>query len=199
MEKPAPIDSPVLDVVRRRWSPRAFDARLVRHEVLRSLFEAARWAPSSSNEQPWSFIVATNEDPEEHERMVSCLLPGNQFWARHAPVLAFSVARLESSRGGPNRHAFHDVGQAVAQLALEAVSHGLQVHQMGGIDVAKVRETFGIPETHEPVAGLAIGYPGDPEMLPVDMKTRELAPRTRRALKELVFTKTWGARSHVLD
>jgi nitroreductase len=134
ISKRAITDHPVHELISQRWSPYGFDSRPVPESVLRSLFEAARWAASSFNEQPWSYIVALREQEEEFARMLSCLTEKNQEWARHAPVLGLSVASLKFARNGnPNRHAFHDVGAATAHLVLEATARDLVVHQMAGI------------------------------------------------------------------
>jgi nitroreductase len=167
---------------------------------VRSLLEAARWAASSYNEQPWHFIVATKEDPAEFERLLGCLVPGNAQWAKDAPVLMLSVAKLRyDADGTPNRHAFHDVGQATANLVLQATSLGLAAHQMGGLDAARAREEFSIPEGYEPVVAIAVGYPGDPDRLPDGLRARERAPRTRRELAEFVFAGRWGRTSPVVE
>ena len=193
MNKEASTSHPVHELIRRRWSPRAFASRPVDAQTLGSLLEAARWAPSAMNEQPWTFIVATKEQPDEYARLLDCLVPGNQVWARQAPVLMIAVAKLRFDRNDkPNRHAFHDVGLAAAQLTLQATALGLGVHQMGGIDVGKIRETYAIPESHEPVTGIAIGYPGDPDTLPEKLRESELAPRQRKSLDEIVFSGTWA-------
>lgn len=193
MEKLAATQYPIHDLLRRRWSPRAFADLAVEPEKLRSLLEASRWAPSSYNEQPWSFIVATREHPAEHERLLSCLVEGNQRWAKTAPVLMLSVAKLHFDRNGAsNRHAFHDVGLAVENLIVQATALGLAVHQMAGFEVDKARELFRIPEGHEPVAAIALGYPGDPESLPKPLRERELAPSTRKPLEKFVFAGEWG-------
>jgi nitroreductase len=169
---------------------------MIEPEKLRSLLEAARWAPSSYNEQPWSFIVATKDGPEEHGRLLSCLVEGNVRWAQHAPVLMLSVATLAFERNQkPNRHAFHDVGLAVENLVIQGMTLGLFVHQMAGFHVNKAREEYGIPEGHEPVAAIAIGYLGDPGRLPDDLRERELAPRTRKPMESFVFSGRWGQAS----
>jgi nitroreductase len=200
MEKPAVTQYPIHELLRRRWSPRAFSDRRVDSDTLRSLLEAARWAPSSYNEQPWSFIVATKDDPVEFGRLLSCLVEGNIQWAQHAPVLMISVARLSFEEDGkPNRHAFHDVGQAAANLTVQATALGLVVHQMAGILPDKVRALYGVPEKYEPVAGLALGYPGDPNALPERLRQRELAPRERKPLPEFVFTGHWGRPSPLVS
>ena len=200
MEKPAETQYPIHDLLRRRWSPRAFSDRRVDPAIMRSLLEAARWAPSSYNEQPWSFIVATKDDPVEFGRLLSCLVEGNIQWAQHAPVLMVSVARLSfEDDGKPNRHAFHDVGLAVANLIVQATALGLVVHQMAGIFPDKIRELYGIPEGYEAVAGIALGYPGDPQSLPEGLRKRELAPRERKPLTEFVFTGRWGQTSPLVS
>ena len=199
MEKPAETRYPIHDLLRRRWSPRAFSERRVEPDTLRSLLEAARWAPSSNNEQPWSFIVATKDDPVEFGRLLSCLVESNIQWAQHAPVLMVSVARLTfEDDGKPNRHAFHDVGLAVANLIVQATALGLVVHQMAGIFPDKIRELYGIPEGYEAVAGIALGYPGDPQSLPDGLRKRELAPRERKHVTEFVFSGRWGQASPIV-
>ena len=200
MEKPAETQYPIHDLLRRRWSPRAFSDRRVEPAIMRSLLEAARWAPSSYNEQPWSFIVATKDDQAEFDRLLSCLVEGNIQWAQYAPVLMVSVARLYfEDDGKPNRHAFHDVGLAVANLIVQATALGLVVHQMAGIFPDKIREMYGIPEGYEAVAGIALGYPGDPQSLPEGLRKRELAPRERKALTEFVFSGRWGRTSSLVS
>jgi nitroreductase len=193
MHKPAPADHPIHELLRTRWSPRAFSDKFVSPEVLRSLFEAARWAPSSSNEQPWTFIVGTKDDPENFSRVLSTLVEFNQHWAKHAPVLGLAVSRLEFAQSGkPNRNAFYDTGAAMANLTLEATSQGLFVHQMGGFDHLKAVDVFGIPKGWEPIAAFAVGYPGDPQSLPEGYREREHTPRARKPLCEFVVTGRWG-------
>src|SRR5437868_11361252 len=171
MEKPAITSAPVHELIRQRWSPRAFADKPLAPETLKSLFEAARWAPSSNNEQPWAYLVATKSDDENFAKMVSVLVEFNAGWAQHAPVLALSVAHLKTEREGrPNRVALHDVGSATAQLTFEANARGLLVHQMAGFDAQKARQVFAIPEDWEPVAAIAIGYPGDPHGLPEKLR-----------------------------
>ncbi len=193
MDKLAETQFPIHDLLRRRWSPRAFADRLVEPEKLRSILEAARWAASSFNEQPWSFIVATKQDEPEWSRLLSCLVEGNQVWAKQAPVLMVSVAKLTFGRNGEsNRHAWHDVGLAVGNLVVQATSLGLSVHQMAGILPDKVRELYGIPHGFDPVAGLALGYVGDPDSLPEPLGQREQAKRMRKPLAEFIFSTRWG-------
>lgn len=193
MEKPAPTEHPIHELLRRRWSPRAFAARSVEPEKIASLFEAARWAPSSFNGQPWHYIVATRDDQAGFARLLNCLRPQNIQWAQHAPVLIIAVAELSLGEDrGPNRHALHDVGLANENLVLQAVALGLVSHQMAGFFPDKVRETFNIPEGYEALTAIAVGYPGDPEDLPPEVKARELQPRERRPLSAFVFADAWG-------
>ena len=194
--KPAHTSVPVHDLIRHRWSPRVFESRPVEADKLRSLFEAARWAASSYNAQPWSFIVGTKDDPTNYQRVLDCFVEFNQGWAKSAPVLALSVAQMKFGHNDqPNSHAFHDVGQAAATLQLQAEELGLSVHQMAGILPDKAREIFKIPEGYNVVAGFAIGYPGDPAHLPEQLRATEVAPRERKALNSFVFTGEWGKTS----
>jgi nitroreductase len=188
-ETAAQISTTVHELIARRWSPKAFSARPVEPEKLRSLFEAARTAPSSYNEQPWRFIVATRADRAEFDRLLSTLREANRQWAQRAPVLILSIAKLVGERTGkPNRHAFHDVGQAIAYLTFQATALGLYLHQMGGFDAERARELLEIPEGYEPVAVIAVGYLDEsPDAAP--------PARSRRALEELVFSGRWGKSS----
>ena len=190
-EKPAPADYPILDLLARRWSPRAFSDRAVDRGTLASLFEAARWAPSSGNGQPWSFLVAPKADAVQHERMASVLVPGNA-WAHKAPVLALSVATLDRGPDKPNRHAYHDVGLATENLVVQAHSMGLVIHMMAGFHVDKAREVFEIPARYDPVTMIAIGYPGHPDSLSEELRAKDLAPRQRRPIREFVFSGKFG-------
>jgi nitroreductase len=193
MHKPAPTDHPVHDLIRHRWSPRAFADKPVTKEVLRSIFEAARWAPSSSNEQPWAYLVAVKDDHDSFAKMLSVLVEFNAAWAKSAPVLAIAVAHLVFAKNNaPNRNAQYDTGAATAMLSVEATAHGLAVHQMAGFDPEKARQVFGIPAGWEAIAALAIGYPGDPDSLPQPLKDRELSPRTRKPIAEFVMAGQWG-------
>jgi nitroreductase len=196
----APTDHPVQDLIASRWSPYAFADRPVSREDLLSLFEAARWAPSSYNEQPWSYLVATKDDPAEFARLLSCLVEGNQVWARAAPVLALGCTSLNFVRNGrPNAAAVHDLGLASAGLLLEATARGLAVHQMIGILPDKAREVYQIPAGVQPLTGLAIGYAGDPAALPDNLRPRDLARRPRKPLSEFIFGGKWGTTSPVVS
>lgn len=193
MEKPAQTQFPIHELLQRRWSPRAFSERMVESDTLRSLFEAARWAPSSNNEQPWHFIVGTRDEPAGYDRLFSCLKEGNKKWAFRAPVLMLSVARLNfEDEGTPNRHAWHDTGMAALSLSLQATALGLIAHQMAGFDVDKARADLGIPAGFEPVAMIAVGYPGDPAILDERLRQRELALRERKSAREIVAIGRWN-------
>ena len=146
MPNPAPTDHPVHALTKRRWSPRAFTKAPVTVEQMRSLFEAARWAPSSRNEQPWSFLVALREDEGGFARFFGCLMPGNQSWAGAASALLLSVAEARRADGSENRYAVHDTALAVANLVLQATSMDLYTHQIGGFDASKARVEFGVPQ-----------------------------------------------------
>ena len=196
MEKLAQTDYPIVEILQRRWSPRAFSNQMVEPEKLRSLFEAARWAPSSFNEQPWSFILAPKQYPEEHARVLSCLSGRNQQWAGLAPVLLISVAKLNFDKTGkPNRHAFYDLGMAVGNLMVQATALDLFVHQMAGFSPDKVTEIYGVPAAFEPVAVIAIGYGGKVDDLPEAFRESELGPRSRKPIQSFVFQGQWGQAS----
>ncbi len=187
-DRKAVTSVPVHDFIASRWSPCAFDDREVEPTDLIALFEAARWAPSCFNEQPWRFLVGRKGHGATWERVLTCLVEPNQVWAKYAPVLMLTLAATKFDRNGePNRHAGHDVGLAMGNLALEATSRGLFVHQMAGIRPDHARVEFGLPEDVDVVAGVAIGYLGDPNRLPERVRDRDSAPRSRRALDTLVL------------
>jgi nitroreductase len=192
MEKPADNQYPIHDLLRQRWSPRAFDDRHVEPEKLRSLFEAARWAPSSNNGQPWRFLVATKDNKAEYDRLFNCLVEGNQKWAHRAPVLMLSVAKLQFEDSSPNRHALYDTGMAAENFSIQATALGLVIHQMAGFDIDRARADCQIPDGYEPVAMMAVGYPGDPVILSERLRSREVQPRVRKPLTEFVYSAIWG-------
>jgi nitroreductase len=193
MEKRASPDVPVDDLIARRWSPRAFDPdRPVEPAHLHALLEAARWAPSCFNEQPWRFLVFDGSDAAALERARGCLVEGNS-WARRAPVLLLSVACEAFTRNGkPNRHAQHDVGLAAENLVLQAAALGLGAHQMAGFDADRARAEFAIPEGFTPMAMIALGHPGAIDDLPEPLRQRERARRERRPLAEIAFAGAWN-------
>ncbi|MFW5821641.1 MAG: nitroreductase family protein [Bacteroidota bacterium] len=183
----------ILNLIKKRKSIVSFSPEIPTQEEIALLFDAARWAPSSRNAQPWRFIYATRKYGEEYDRFFNLLYEGNQLWAHSAPVLALSVAEVISEyKSKPNRYAFHDLGMAVGNLLTQATSMGIYVHQMGGFDVEGARKAFNIPERFEPGAMIAIGYPGEIDHLPMELKRRELQKRTRKEVDEIVFRGTWN-------
>jgi nitroreductase len=199
MDKPALNDHPIHDLLKKRWSPRAFGSRPVEREKLLSLLEATRWAPSSYNEQPWAFIIATHEQPTEYARVLGCLVEFNQSWAKSAPVLLLGVAHLFLERNQQaNRHAGYDLGAAAANLTMQATAEGLFVHQMAGVLPDKARAEFHIPEGWDAMTGIAVGYPGDANSLPEELHKRETSPRTRKSLASFVFTGDWATPSPIV-
>ena len=180
------------DLLKQRWSPRAFSSAPVPHHALKKLFEAARWSPSASNIQPWAFVVATQNDPEAFSRVAGLLNPNNARWAAKSPVLIIAVLNKNNPAGAHNDWAAYDLGQAVAHLSVQAEALGLSVHQMGGFDRARAHEALGLPETHEALTAIAIGYQGELADLPEDLQTRETAARSRKPQSEFVFEGTWN-------
>jgi nitroreductase len=192
--KHATPDHPILQPITERWSPYVFNGQPVEREKLLSCLEAARWAESSYNEQPWVFFLAERTNANEFQRALECLMEANQVWAKHAGVLLLSAtSRTFKKNGSPNRVCEHDVGIAAAHMALQATALGLQAHQMAGVNLAKVRQTYNVPEGYDPLTAIAIGYPGKPaEGIDPQLTSRDEAPRGRKKLAEFVFTGNWG-------
>jgi len=190
--KHATPDHPIADVLKERWSPRAFDDREPDDDTLRSVFEAARWAASSFNGQPWRFIVA-RRGTALFDRIVETLIGFNQAWAPSAPVLAVATARTTFEHNGkPNAHAWHDIGLAMGNLSAQATQMGLHLHMMAGFKAEPLREALGVPDGFDIVHVTALGYLGSADSLPENMAESERAPRTRKPLDEWVFGDTWG-------
>ena len=193
MEKPALADHPINEAMKRRWSPRAFDPRPMPRADILTILEAARWAASSFNQQPWHFLVATRDQEERFAQLLDCLVPGNQVWARNASLLILTVTKQTfDHNNSPNSCCVHDIGLAACQLVLQATELGYATHQMAGIEADKIREVYGVPEGYDPVTGIAVGYPGDPDTLPDDLREMELGARTRRPFDEYIFADRWG-------
>ncbi|MCH9799896.1 MAG: nitroreductase family protein [Betaproteobacteria bacterium] len=195
MQKPAITQAPIHDIIANRWSPRAYDAnKALSQKQIISLLEAARWAPSCFGDEPWRFIVwDKNQDETAWDKAYDCIVPGNQTWAKDAPVLILICAdTLFSHNQKPNRWANYDTGAAAVSLCLQATSMGLVTHQMGGFDGEKTRAAFGIPEQIEMMSMLAVGYAADADTLSDELKERELAPRKRRPLGELFYDGVWN-------
>lgn len=192
---------PLHDLIKRRWSPVGFDReRDIDQATLLSILEAARWAASSSNLQPWRFIVAPRGNPTEFQKLFSVLREGNQPWARHAAVLMIAVAHKYRKPDVPNRHAAHDLGLAISQMVLQALEHGVYAHQMGGFFPEKAREVYQIPVDFEPFTAIALGYrTEDLDHLGARYREREAAPRQRQALSEMVFNGAWARPADFLD
>lgn len=199
--RPAPTGADVHPLIAARWSPRALSTRPVEPSLLRSVFEAARWAPSTFNEQPWRFLVGTADEPRWIERLRGYLSEGNA-WATRAPVLVASAYRTTFARNGrTNRLALRDLGAAEENAFLEAFHRGLVMHQMAGFDRERLRDEL-LPDGHEPGSMWAIGYPGGPEdvaALPERKRAGETAERTRRPADEMVFGGEWGRAARFLD
>jgi nitroreductase len=186
--KHAPGVAGVEGLIHRRWSPRAYSDKEVTAEELKKLFEAARWAASSSNEQPWRFLVGRRGD-ETYQKIFNALVEFNQAWAKSAPVLVLSVAKMTfTAKGTANRFGLHDTGAAMANLALQATADGLHTHSMAGFDNEQMRASFAIPSDYELGAVTAIGYFGDPASLPEHLHKQEVSPRQRKPLEEFVFS-----------
>ncbi len=187
------VQAPIHELIANRWSPRAFSDQPIESEKLLSLFEAARWSPSSANEQPWRFILATKDNSQAFSALAESLMEGNRRWAERAPMLVLALAQTTYARTGRQyKHSWYDVGQSVAILSMQATALGLAVHQIGGFDAEKARQLLSIPEGFEPVVVFAVGYPDDPADLPEDLRKREQAPRSRKPLQTFVYSGEWG-------
>lgn len=179
-----------------RWSPRAFDTSPLDDAEVTALLEAARWAPSAMNHQPWRFLVGrTTIDGADatYKGLFDSLGAPNQLWASRAPVLVAALARVEEADGSARAMGPYELGLAVAQLTAQAQALGLHVHQMGGFDATAVNESFDVPSAYRPVVVLAIGRIGDSDLLPDWAREREEAPRERLALTEIAYAGVWGA------
>jgi nitroreductase len=178
-------------LIAARWSPRAFDPGQPLGEVdVLPLLEAARWAASASNIQPWRFAWALRGEAG-FDALLGCLAASNAAWAHRAGALMLGCAVLNTPDGKPNRHAAHDLGQALAQLTLQATATGIAVHQMGGFDVEQARLAMRVPAGTEPFTALALGWPGDASLLEERMRLREAAPRERLPLASTALRGGW--------
>jgi nitroreductase len=190
MAKTAVTRFPILGPIAERWSPRAFDDRPIAADDLTAMFEAARWAASAFNAQPWRFVYALRGEPA-FATVLACLRETNAGWAQHAAVLLIAAAKTTHEDGSPNGHAIHDLGQAMATLAIDATARGIHVHQMAGFYPDKARALLGVPDGFEPKTAAALGYLGDHGRLPEKLRERELAARQRKPLEELMFRGAW--------
>lgn len=179
--------------IEKRRSTVSFSSKPIEPQKIHLLFEAARWAPSSYNEQPWRFIYGTNDDPDNYGLLFNLLMEGNKEWVKNAPMIILSVAKLDFTlNGNPNFYARHDLGLATENLMVQAVHMGLMAHPMGGFDKKKAIADCGIPEGYEPVAMIAVGYPGEIHDLPENLRKRELTERVRKPQSDIVFRGKWG-------
>lgn len=174
------------ELIKKRWSPRAFSDKEISKDLIEKLLEAASWSPSSMNEQPWIFKYAV-KGSEAFDSILNTLAPNNQTWARHASVLVICNAKIKFSNGNVNRHAGYDLGAAVMQLSLQALAEGIYIHQMGGYDRVKLNEVFANEEDTESYSVLALGYLGNPTLLPEALLQREQATRSRKTLEEFAI------------
>jgi len=180
-----PENHQLLDVIRKRWSPRSYNDREVEPWKLRTLFEAAGWAASCFGEEPWRYIVASRADRAEFDRLLHLLVEKNQHWAQHAGALAISFGKKTfSHNGAPDRWGLHDTGTSFGQMSLQAVALGLHVHGMGGFDAERTRKEFGVPDDFEVGAAMAIGY--------LDGDGAPPEGRKRKPLEEIIFSGEWG-------
>jgi nitroreductase len=194
LSKDAPTTINIHQLIRQRWSPRAFANTAVEHDKLHRIFEASRWAPSGSNLQPWLFIVGFAGD-ETYNAIFSTLFEFNQLWAKTSPVLMVAIGKETNSKGETNSSYKYDVGQAVSYLTIQAMAEGVNVHQMGGIDREMAGKLLVVPKNFNVLTAIALGYPGDPEVLHENLKRLEYAPRARKPLNEFVFTGKFGEKA----
>jgi nitroreductase len=187
MSKSVDTNLPVLQPIKDRWSPRAFDPKQIPEIELQAMLEALRWSSSCFNEQPWQILI-THRGDERHQVLLDCVSEGNCTWAQQAPVLMLAVARLLFTQNEKfNRHAGYDLGQAIAQLAIQATSRQIHLHQMGGFSVEAAKEAFGLNQNQEPYSVIAVGYLGDPDTLTETQREKELGSRLRRPLYEMLL------------
>jgi nitroreductase len=190
--KTAKTDYPVSELISRRWSARAFSTHPVENHKLLSILEAARWAPSSRNEQPWRYIVFTNDNPEILKRAQSVLKEINDY-AKRAPILICAITKKTyTDNEKPNRLHFHDLGAANENMFLESFNQGLIMHEMGGFDVQKAREVFNVPEDYEVGIMIAIGYQDTYDVLPERIREKAFTPRQRKPLSEIAYLEELG-------
>lgn len=188
----------ILEILQKRWSPRAFSDQPVDEAILGRLFESARWSASCYNEQPWRFIVGIKGRDSTYESLLKVLVPGNQVWASTAPVLVLICAKTTFSHNGQSNDWYkYDAGQAAAYITVQAMSEGVFVHQMAGFQPDEAMEDFSIPDDFVPVTAIALGYPGDPNRLPENLRKLESPEGSRKSLSTMVFEKRWENSSDI--
>lgn len=175
---------PVIDLIKKRWSARSFSDKPIGEESLATILEAASWAFSANNAQPWMYLYA-HKNSSSFEKLINCLMPGNRPWAKNAAVLMVVLVNKKLDNGNENKAAKHDAGAANASLMLQAIAMDIYGHVMGGFDAQKTIEALQIDtENYEPVVFIALGYLDSAEKLEEPFKTREITPRTRKPLSE---------------
>ena len=181
----------ILPLLKSRWSPRIFDEKPIPQNEIAQLFEAASWAASSYNRQPWRFVYA-KKGSDAYDKMLDCMVEFNQKWAKNAPLLIFAAYKEKTDEGDENFHALHDLGLSVGNLSLQAESMGIALHQMAGIDWKKSQNELDVPDGYHIATAIALGYyGGDLNDLPQDLKEQETAERTRMPQSEFVFEGSW--------
>ena len=190
MENNTTENKPIQEIFNQRWSPRSFQNLIPSEATLQKLFEAARWAPSSMNAQPWQFI-RTNQNTPAYQKLLSTLKATNQLWAKTAPILVLTMMKNLRPSGQPDRFAPYDLGQAVAYFSIAAAAQGLYTHQMGGFDAVKAAELFQIPQGYQAMTVIAVGFLGSPDDLPEGLEERNPLERTRKPIDQIVFNDEW--------
>jgi nitroreductase len=199
MNKPATTSLNILDEIKNRWSPRAFNEKTVETDKLERIFEAARWSASSFNEQPWRFLVGIKNQGKSWDNIFESMSKWNQTWCKSVPVLVLLVTKKTFSHNNKfNAWASYDLGQTAAYISIQAMAEGLYVHQMAGFDQDKVRNTLSIPDDFEIKTVIAIGYYGDANRLPQDIRKSELSTRSRKELSKIVFSNKWDEQAEFL-
>lgn len=191
------LDYPIHPLIASRWSPRAYDTKPIETEKLQRIFEAARWTASSSNLQPWYFLVGMKGD-EVYGKIFATLVEFNQLWVVNAPVLVLAIAKTTNTRGVENKSYAYDLGQSVAMLSLQAKAEGVYTHQMGGFNADAAAISFAIPDDYKVLVAFTLGYRAEAEILPPSLQNLELSPRTRRLSGESVFTGSFGHKADFL-
>lgn len=196
--KLASNEYPIHDLLRKRWSPRAFENQFIQPDVVRSLFEAGRWSPSASNIQPWYYILGLKGD-ETYQFIKETLVEFNLLWATRAPIMFLTIYKETNDTGMPNPSALYDLGQSVAHITFQAAAEGLYVHQMAGFDPEKAARIFEIPEGYKVATVVAVGYIGNHKDLHPNLIPGEISPRTRRKVSETVYSGKFGQSSKIFE
>lgn len=196
MEKPASNKYDIHPIIKRRWSPRSFEDKPVENEKLQRVFEAARWAPSAFNMQPWRFIIG-RKGTSSYDNIMDTLIEFNQSWTKFAPVLVLVIGKQVDAKNRPNGTFQYDTGQSVAYLTFQAMHEGLFTHQMSGFKKSKAIENFSIEKDHTPIAAFALGYLSAPDQLPEKLQEMERSERSRKSFEDFVFEEKFGVGSDI--